>query len=86
MAIADPDVRGRDTMRLFSITLAALAAITGIFLVWLLAQRRTPDGALIVHVGQVLPPLAASNQDGKLVDIADLGGQRILFKFFRGSW
>jgi hypothetical protein len=69
-----------------TIILAALAVATGGFLIWLLGQRQVPDGELIVRVGEILPPLAALNQEGELVDIADLRGQRVLLKIFRGSW
>lgn len=69
-----------------TITLAIFAAAIGIFLLWLLVQRRVPDGELIVGIGDLMPALVAPNQDGELVDIADLRGQRIMFKFFRGSW
>ena len=69
-----------------TITLAIFAAAIGIFLLWLLVQRRVPDGELIVGIGDLMPALVAPNQDVELVDIADLRGQRIMFKFFRGSW
>ena len=69
-----------------TIALALLADATGIFFIWLLGQRRLPDGELIVAVGDPFPELVAPNQDGEWVDSSALRGQRILFKFFRGSW
>ena len=77
-AILDPNV--------VTILLAVTTAATGIFLIWLLGQRRVPDGELIVEVSDPFPELIAPNQNGKMIDISDLLGQRILFKFFRGSW
>ncbi len=68
------------------IILGALTVPLAGFLVWLLAQRRTPDGALIARVGEPMPPLRALDHEGRPVDLADLRGRRVLFKFFRGSW
>ena len=71
---------------LVTIVLAVVAAVTGGFLIWLVGQRRVPDGELIVDVGDALPELVAPNQDGEIINLADLRGQRVLLKFFRGSW
>lgn len=55
-------------------------------LLWLLGQRRLPDGALIARVGEPMPELEAPDHDGKPVRLSDLKGQRVMFKFFRGFW
>ncbi|TFH22088.1 MAG: hypothetical protein E4H03_09215 [Myxococcales bacterium] len=56
------------------------------FLLWLFGQRRVPDGSLIARVGELMPKLEAPDQDGKLVRLSDMKGQRVMFKFFRGFW
>jgi len=55
-------------------------------LLWLFAQRRVPDGALIARVGEPMPEIEAPDQDGNLVRLSDLKGRRVMFKFFRGFW
>lgn len=57
----------------------------GLFL-WLLTQRRTPVGDLRVAVGDPLLPFRATTSSGATFDTASLAGQRVLLKFFRGSW
>ncbi len=56
------------------------------FILWLLGQRRVPDGALIARVGEPVPDLEAPDQDGKLVRLSDFKDRRVMFKFFRGFW
>ncbi len=69
-----------------TLALGIMAASTGGFLLWLISQRRTPDGELIAKIGETLPDLSAPNQDGEQVRIADLRGRRVLLKFYRGHW
>lgn len=66
--------------------LGGLAIALAGFFVWLMSMRRLPDGALIARVGEPLPELEAPDQDGALIRLADLRGQRVLLKFFRGGW
>lgn len=77
------------------IILAPSAATSGLgggaaffagFLLWLLGQRRTPDGELIAKIGDVLPEFSAPNHNGQMIRIADLRGRRALLKFYRGHW
>ena len=63
-----------------------MAVFFAVFLLWLLGQRRTPDGELIAKIGEVLPELAAPNQSGDMVSLNDLRGRRVLLKFYRGHW
>ena len=63
-----------------------MAVFFAVFLLWLLGQRRTPDGELIAKIGEVLPELAAPNQNGDMVSLDDLRGRRVLLKFYRGHW
>jgi len=69
-------------------TIALLAATAGMgtFILWLLTYRELPDGELIAAVGAPMPPMVAMDHTGSEFDLADLVGQRVLFKFFRGSW
>jgi hypothetical protein len=63
-----------------------ITAAMGGFILWLLTQRRLPDGALIASVGQPMPPLSATTDTGVAFDLAALKGRRVMVKFFRGSW
>ena len=56
------------------------------FILWLLGQRRVPDGNLIARVGEAMPNLEAPDQDGRLVRLGDFKDRRVMFKFFRGFW
>jgi hypothetical protein len=66
--------------------LAAVTVGMGGFVLYLLPLRKLPDGALIAQLGAPMPELIAIDQDGQSVDFADLKGQRVMLKFFRGSW
>ena len=59
--------------------------MSGLFL-WLLSVRKTPIGDIRVSVGDSLMPFAAQLGDGTQFKSGSLTGQRILLKFFRGSW
>lgn len=68
---------------------AALAVsalmMSGLFL-FLLTQRKTPTGDILIKVGDPLLAFAVSDSDGQVFDTAALAGQRVLIKFFRGRW
>lgn len=66
--------------------LGALSISTGGLILFLLSQRRLPDGNLIAEVGEPMPALAAPDQDGASWDLSAHRGQRLMIKFFRGSW
>ncbi|MCP4810335.1 MAG: hypothetical protein GY913_04760 [Proteobacteria bacterium] len=61
-------------------------ASMGGFILWLLTQRRLPDGELVVDVGDPMPPLTAATDTGTPFDLASLRGKRVMVKFFPGSW
>ncbi len=66
--------------------LGGFAVAMGAFFLWLMSMRKLPDGTLIAKLGEPLPELSAPDQDGQLVRLADLRGQRVMLNFFRGSW
>ncbi|TNE51686.1 MAG: hypothetical protein EP343_03130 [Deltaproteobacteria bacterium] len=70
----------------FTGTITGVAALLGSFILWLLTQRRLPDGQLVVGVGDPMPPLIALDPHRKSFDLSKLKGQRVMVKFFRGSW
>ncbi len=53
---------------------------------YLMMTASLPDSQLAVRVGDQLPSFQAMDHTGMMVDSAAWGGQRILLKFFRGSW
>ncbi len=59
--------------------------MSGLFL-WLLSIRKTPIGDISVAVSGHMLPFVAQSATGSQFDSASLAGQRILLKFFRGSW
>lgn len=67
-------------------SLGVLSISMGGLVLFLLSQRRLPDGALIATLGEPMPALSAVDHTGAAFDLASLQGQRVLFKFFRGSW
>lgn len=68
------------------LVLAVVAVGLAMFFVYLLRQAPLPDGRLAVSVGDPLPLIEAPAQDGRVRRSADLAGQRLLIKFFRGHW
>ncbi len=56
------------------------------FFIYLIRTAPLPDGDLQVAVGDQLPSFAASDVDGRTFRSEELEGQRVLLKFFRGSW
>jgi hypothetical protein len=67
-------------------TLLGLNGVMGGGILWLLTQRKLPDGELIAAVGQPMPPLSAPDNTGAPFVLASLKGRRVMLKFFRGSW
>ncbi len=65
---------------------AGVGVALGGFILWLLTQRRLPDGELVVGVGDPMPALVATDDTGADFDLASLKGRRVMLKFFRGSW
>ncbi len=59
-------------------TLLGLNLVMGGGILWLLTQRRLPDGDLIAAVGQPMPPLAAADDTGAPFDLATLKGRRVM--------
>ncbi|MEZ4293547.1 MAG: hypothetical protein R3B70_01120 [Polyangiaceae bacterium] len=66
--------------------LAAPALGLAAFFLYLLRQAPLPDTQLTVAVGSPLPLIEATAHDGGPRSTRDLAGQRLLIKFFRGSW
>lgn len=54
--------------------------------VWLLGQAPLPDGELVVAIGDPLPAFTATDHRGEPFSSAQLAGERVLLKFFRGHW
>jgi peroxiredoxin len=65
---------------------AGLGIMFGSFILWVLTQRKTPLGDVKVKVGDKILPFTAQNSQGTPFDSGELGGKRILLKFFRGGW
>lgn len=59
--------------------------MSGLF-VYLLSLRKTPVGDIRVAVGDALPAFTSTTDAGQPFTSAELGGQRVLLKFFRGHW
>ncbi|MFK7986710.1 MAG: peroxiredoxin family protein [Sandaracinaceae bacterium] len=72
--------------RVLSVALALMAMLLTAVFLWLLSNRKTPVGDLRVSVGDPLLSIASVTSAGAPFDNADLDGQRVLFKFFRGGW
>ena len=66
--------------------LFGINAAMGVFILWLLTQRKLPDGDLIARTGEPMPAFAAPDHTGTPFDLASLKGKRVMVKFFRGSW
>lgn len=71
-----------------ALTISLAATSTGLagFFVYLMSIAPLPDGDLQVAVGDELLHFEALLPDGSRFDSRDLGGKRVLLKFFRGSW
>lgn len=65
---------------------SAFALTLGGLFLFLITQRKTPVGKIKVKVGDILLPFSAKTSDGSDFESASFTGQRILLKFFRGSW
>ncbi len=63
---------------------ATFMAAAGFF--WLYGQRATPVGELRARVGAPMLAFETANSAGQLVHTDQWRGQRVLLKFFRGSW
>ncbi|MFT4627173.1 MAG: hypothetical protein ACI8PZ_005854 [Myxococcota bacterium] len=67
-------------------TLLSLDLAVGGLILWLLTLRKMPAGQLTAVVGQPMPELATTDHTGAPFDLANLKRQRVMVKFFRGSW
>lgn len=65
---------------------AGLGMFFGVFILWVLSQRKTPLGNITVATGQEILPFTAETSQGDTFDSKQLKGQRVPFKFFRGGW
>lgn len=63
-----------------------LAFTLGGLFFFLLSQRKTPLGKLQVAVGEQFLPFTATTAGGDAFETDELGGRRVLLKFFRGYW
>ena len=73
-------------LSLLTLLPAAVSLGNGMGFLWLLSQRRLPDGELVVERGAPLPRFKAWDHRGEPFDSASLAGRRVLLKFFRGHW
>lgn len=69
-----------------ALVLAPVSVGNTAFFLWLLTQAPTPDTQPAVAVGDPLPAFAAITHDGRAFSSAELEGDRVLIKFFRGHW
>ncbi len=65
---------------------AAFALMMGPGFPLLLTQRKTPLGKIQVKVGDALLPFRSQASDGSPFHSDGFANQRVLLKFFRGSW
>jgi peroxiredoxin len=65
---------------------SALGILFGVFILWVLTQRKTPLGEIKVAVGDKVLPFSAVTSQGTSFDSNELDGKRTLLKFFRGGW
>ena len=65
---------------------AGFAIFMGVFFFILYSLRKTPLGQLQVQVDAPMLAFETLDSNGALVRSDDWRGQRILLKFFRGSW
>lgn len=77
---------GGGGLGVLALPMAAVGAFFGAFFLWLYSVRATPIGDLRVAEGDTLLPFTAWASTGERFDSAELGGQRVLLKFFRGGW
>ena len=77
---------GEGTSGLLVYIPAALGLFLGLFILWVLTQRKTPLGDIKVSVGDKVLPFSATTSQATTFDSAELSGQRVLLKFFRGGW
>lgn len=66
--------------------LFALSALTSAGMLFLVSQRKLPDGELIARVGAPMPDFTAIDGHGQPFDLQSMKGRRLMVKFFRGSW
>jgi peroxiredoxin len=65
---------------------AGLAIFFGVFILWVLTQRKTPLGEIKIAEGDKLLQFTAITSGGMRFDSTELDGKRTLLKFFRGGW
>ena len=65
---------------------AGLGLFFGLFILWVLTQRKTPLGNIKIKVGDKVLPFTARSSDGSPFDSSELSGKRVLLKFYRGGW
>jgi peroxiredoxin len=69
-------------------TLLMLTAggVLAVFFFYVLSQRHTPAGRLVLRVGDPMPPLRAVTASGEPWSSEAWAGHRVVFKLFRGQW
>ena len=65
---------------------AGLGIMFGLFILWVLTQRKTPLGHINVKVGDKILQFKAQTSEGTPFESGELSDKRILLKFFRGGW
>lgn len=66
--------------------LGLVAVLLSGFFLWLLTQAAMPKKTITLAVGDQLRPFTAVTDTGQPFDSSELGGSRVLLKFFRGHW
>jgi hypothetical protein len=72
--------------RWFGGVAAVLAILIGSFFPFTVAISRQEVAAHAIQVGDTIPHFSAIDDDGQRFDSANLQGQVVLMKFFRGHW
>ena len=79
-------ITGDGTAGLLVYLPAGLGVFFGLFILWVLTQRKTPLGDIKVKVGDDIRPFISRTSDGSPFDSSELSGKRVLLKFYRGGW
>lgn len=75
------------TTMIIAVAIPALISLfTSGLLTFIITQKNTPIGDIKVKVGDRILPISAMNADGKKFNDTQWQNQRVLLKFYRGSW
>lgn len=74
------------TMNAMTYVTAIVGLFVSVSMLWLLTQRRVPEGDLKIVVGDPLIAFDAKFSDGSAFNTNEFANRRILLKFYRGGW